>query len=481
MRRAHRLRSGFTATPELAATKSYAVEELASSHFGVSSERLSRQKSAEIPAPVSWRIVTATLIGAVAGAAIALGGTEPASFAAVEILLFILAACALWIEPREGPRLWWPGPALLAAYLICDAFVARPAVYLARVQLLAVAAYLCGFFLAALAARDSEARLFIWTVLIALGFVEALYGLVQYTTDWQQVLAFKKVEYLAQATGTYINPNNFAGLLEMLLPLVFARALCEFEQWTAKSRGPGRRAELWLRVDSGPRFAFFLFGTLLLTAALLFSRSRAGIVASWAGLLLVASIWTIRSRSHSSAAVIVVSLVALTLTAGAWIGLGPVFMRYRAAGEDLPSRVEVWKDTAALIRAHPYWGTGPGSFVDAYTRVQTSHLALRLNHAHNDYLEFAAEWGVPGAVLLFALVGIVLVRAFRGLRRTARAADWFLLLGCCAGVFSLLLHAAVDFNLHIPANALLFAVLLGLASTLSAGDADAPERRAALR
>jgi O-antigen ligase len=481
MHRTHGLRSGLTAPPALAATRSHPVKELASRHFSGSSHRLSPQKPTETAPPAARRILTAVLVGAVVSAAIAFGGTEPASFAAVEILLFVLATCALWIEPRVGPCLWWPGSALLAAYLICDAFVACPAAYLARMQLLAVAACLCGFFLAALAARDSEARLFIWTILIALGFAEALYGLLQCTAGWQQVLAYKKVEYVAQATGTYINPNNFAGLLEMLLPLVFARTLCEFEHWTAQSRGPGRRAELWLRADSGPRFAFFLFGTLLLTAALLFSRSRAGIVAAWVGLLLIASIWMIRRRSRSAAAVIVACLVALTLTAGAWIGLGPVFTRYRTAGEDLPSRVEVWKDTTALIRAHPYWGTGPGSFVDAYTRVQTSHLAARLNHAHDDYLEFAAEWGVPGAVLLFALVGFVLVRAFRGLRRTARAADWFLLLGCCGGVFSLLLHAVVDFNLHIPANALLFAVLLGLASALSAGDADAPERRAARR
>jgi O-antigen ligase len=438
-------------------------------------------RSEENFAPISWRLLAAALVGAVAGAVIAFGGTEPASFAVVEILLFLLTLCALWIEPGEGPRLWWPGPALLAAYLLCDVYIARSAAYLARVQLLAVAACLCGFFLAALAARISEMRHLIWSVLVALGLAEALYGLAQYTTDWQQVLAFKKVEYAAQATGTYINPNNFAGLLEMLLPLVFARTLLEFEQWTASSRGSSRRAALWLRAESGPRFAFFLFGTLLLTAALLFSRSRAGMASACAGLLAVVSIWMFRRQSRAPGAAIVVCLLVLTLGAGAWIGLGPVLARYRDAAGDFPSRVAVWKDTAMLIRAHPYWGTGPGSFEDAFTRVQTSHLTARLNHAHNDYLEFAAEWGVPGAVLLFALIVFVLVRASRGLRRTARAADWFLLLGCCGGVFSMLLHAVVDFNLHIPANELLFAVLLGLAATLSAGDANAPERRAARR
>jgi len=428
-----------------------------------------------------WRMVTSALIGAVAGAVVAFGGTDPASFAAVEILLFVLAGCALWIEPREGPRKWWLGPAMLLAYLACDIAIVRPAAYPARAQMLAVAACLCGFMIVARAARDAEARRSIWVVLVALGLGEALYGLVQYMTGWQQVLAFEKVVYTAQATGTYINPNNFAGLIEMLLPLVFARTLWEFEQWAANSHGTRRNAALWMREDNGPRFAFFLFGTLLLMAALLFSRSRAGIAAAWAGVLLVAAVWTARRRRRSAALAIVLSLVVLTFAAGAWIGLEPVFTRFRSAEQDLPSRVAVWKDTVKLVRAHPYWGSGPGSFEDAYTRVQTSGLTMRLNHAHDDYLEFAAEWGVPGALVLFGLVGFVLFRALRGIGRTARAADRFLLLGCCGGLCSVLLHAVVDFNLHIPANALLFAVLAGLAWSLSAGDANSPERRGARR
>jgi O-antigen ligase len=430
--------------------------------------------------PTSWRMVASSLLGAIAGAVVAFGGTEPASFAAVEILLFVLAACALWIEPHPGPRVWI-GPALLAAYLACEVAVVRPAAYPARVQLLFVAACLCAFALVACAARVPEARRSFWQGLAALGLAEALYGLVQYATDWQQVLAFKKVSYFAQATGTYINPNNYAGLLEMLLPLIFARTLLEFERWTANARGTGRRSALWLREDAGARFAFFIFSSLLLTAALLFSRSRTGIVAAWAGLLMVGAIWSVRRRLLSAGLAIILGLAMLTLAAGAWMGLGPVFARYRTAEQDLPSRVAVWKGTAKLIRAHPYWGSGPGSFEDAYTRVQTSDLAARLNHAHNDYLEFAAEWGVPGALLLFALIGFVWVRALAGLRRSARATDWFLLLGCCGALFSLLLHAAVDFNLHIPANALLFASLAGLAWTLSAGDAATPRRSGARR
>ncbi len=445
------------------------------------SHRRSRPISVEHPRPISWRIITSALVGAVAAAVLAFGGTEPASFAAVEILLFVLAGCALWIEPREGPRIWWPAPALLLIYLACDVAVVHPAAYPARVQLLTVAACLCGFTLAALAARDAEARRSIWAILVALGLAEAFYGLVQYMTGWQEVLAFTKVNYTAQATGTYINPNNFAGLIEMILPLVLARALWEFEKWTGNSRGSRRRGDLWLREDAGPRAAFYLFGTLVLMTALLFSRSRAGIATASAGVLLVAAVCVARRQLRSVAMAIVLSLVVLTFAAGAWVGLEPVFTRFRSAEQDLPSRVAVWKDTAKLIRAHPYWGAGPGSFEDAFTRVQSSHLTMRLNHAHNDYLEFAAEWGLPGAALLCALIGFVLFRALRGIAHTARSADRFLLLGCCGGLCAMLLHAVVDFNLHIPANALLFAVLAGLAWTLSGGDADAPERRGARR
>ena len=445
--------------------------------FSGNAGRRARPRPAAARAPLPWRIVSSALAGAVAGAAVAFGGTEPASWAAVEIVLFAALAYALWRKPRDISRVAWLGPALLGAYLACDSVITRPAAYLARAQLLTVAACLCGFSLSGLAARFADLRRALWSALMALGLGEALYGVVQYATDSQQVLAYRKIVYTAQATGTYINPNNYAGVLEMLLPLVFARALWEVEQWSAHRHGAGRPISLWLREDNAPRFIFFLFGTLLLSAALLFSRSRTGIAAAWAGLLLVAAVWTLRTRVFRAATAIVVLLAALTFAAGAWIGLAPLLTKYRTAEQDLPSRVEVWKDSAALIRAHPFWGTGPGSFTDAYTRVQTSHLAARLNHAHNDYLEFAAEWGVPGAALLFALIGFVLVRALLALWRAAREVDWFLLLGCCGGMFALLLHAAVDFNLHIPANALLFFVLAGLALALSAGNENAPERR----
>ncbi len=56
---------------------------------------------------------------------------------------------------------------------------------------------------------------------------------MQYLTGWQQIASYKKVVYTMVATGTYINPNHFAGLLEMALPLTFSWSLWEFERLAA--------------------------------------------------------------------------------------------------------------------------------------------------------------------------------------------------------------------------------------------------------
>ncbi len=128
-----------------------------------------------------------------------------------------------------------------------------------------------------------------------------------------------------------------------------------------------------------------------------------------------------------------------------------------------------------MIREHPVWGTGPGSFEDAYTLVQTADLEERMDHAHNDYLEFAEEWGIPAAALLFGLVGWVYARGVLEFWRGRPSEECMLLLGCCGSLLALLVHSIADFNLHIPANAFLFAALLGLAWTLST---DLASRRA---
>jgi O-antigen ligase len=105
-----------------------------------------------------------------------------------------------------------------------------------------------------------------------------------------------------------------------------------------------------------------------------------------------------------------------------------------------------------------------GTFPVAFRRYQTSLLELQVDHAHNDYLEVATDTGIAGAVLLFLPILWLLIRmilAYAGARNPYRRS---VLLACIGSIAALLVHSTMDFNLQIPANALLFAVVLGIGS-----------------
>jgi O-antigen ligase len=92
-----------------------------------------------------------------------------------------------------------------------------------------------------------------------------------------------------------------------------------------------------------------------------------------------------------------------------------------------------------------------------------------IDFAHNDYLQYLAELGALGF-----LVGLVLV--LRLFTKTLRAAidgpstdRRYVSLACTGSFVAILLHSLVDFNLYIPANAMLLAWIAGLAASSQCG------------
>ena len=180
--------------------------------------------------------------------------------------------------------------------------------------------------------------------------------------------------------------------------------------------------------------------------------------------------------------VITLLVIACSMTYAVWIGLDPIVKRFersitrRHLGV-LSRGISIWKQASGILRDYPAVGTGLGTFPVAFRRYQTSLLELQVDHAHNDYLEVATDTGIAGAVLLFVPILWLLVRmilAYAGARNPYRRS---VLLACIGSIAALLIHSSMDFNLQIPANALLFAVVLGIGSkaTISA----APSRSVA--
>jgi len=409
--------------------------------------------------------LTLGLLVCIWAAVLAFGATLPLAWSAVEIVVFALLGVLLWGNAGTNPALPfpWKAPAALLLFVALQTALVRPRPYRADEEFLNVLALVCAFCVSAAVARIPSWRSCLLHGLLALGLFQAMYGLVQSITGWQHIFTYEKFYYVSQATGTYINPNHFAGLLELILPFALAFTLERLDQVHAQSHAVGSFRIL----GSGRLFSliFYFFVALLLFAGILLSRSRMGMLSIALTTLTMGLLWLLRSRRTGPRPSIFLLLAAAILFS-LWLGLGPLLARYSSWDADLSSRLSVWKDSLVLIRSHPLLGTGLGTFADSFTRVQTTHLTRTVDHAHNDYLEFAVEWGLPGAALLFGLILRLFIRLIRTCLTSATSDSLYLSLACAGSIFALLVHSLADFNLQIPANALLFAVILGFAASL---------------
>jgi hypothetical protein len=100
---------------------------------------------------------------------------------------------------------------------------------------------------------------------------------------------------------------------------------------------------------------------------------------------------------------------------------------------------------------------------------------LRPAWAHNDYLNTLAEWGLVGTGLVamaWVLLGLGVLKTWpcvrgkaRGLGEERNSSKFAFVLGASLGLAAILVHSVVDFNMHIPANAILAITLMALLSS----------------
>ena len=280
------------------------------------------------------------------------------------------------------------------------------------------------------------------------GLLESLYGLYQQGSHQEYVLWQTKEFHRGFVTGTYLNRNHFAGLLEMCLGIHLGILF-----WVYREKNYA---------------LFFLLGALLVVslAALLKSGSRAGILSFCMSLLVSSCLIPRRLRAGSRG---FFSLVMLSAGAALVLGSGIFGVRFFDMSENLKTfgeRAAVWKDALRILRAHPWAGSGLGSFEWIFPVFQSERLSWGWSHAHNDYLELAIGLGIPAFLMLgFSFMGLLWqpLRQMDLLEPRSFAVIW----GCLISILSLLLHSAVDFNLAIPANAMIFIFLFAMMTKLT--------------
>jgi putative inorganic carbon (HCO3(-)) transporter len=438
------------------------------------------------------KLAEISLILGLAIAVLVFGGVESISFSIVEVIFFGAAALLLATSPEISQPSFGKialVPVVLSGIVLLQLCplpssllhrlagrdVPQPDIgtgylsfepYATRTHFLILLTCFVAFYFAQLVSRDRRRKQFFIGALVALGTFEAFYGLVQYLSGWQQIFTYVKKFDLEEATGTYINRNHYAGFLEMILPFSLALVFYEY----AKLRGD-RDSKVNLQSVIGKsaiqKLVLSLAISVVLCAALVFSRSRMGILAAAASILVIFALVAISRLHGRMGTLLAASFIILSVCLALWIGPGPIVSRFQTVNEEYSlggqSRISMWGDALPLIKHHPWLGTGFGTFPIAYTSSQTAFLSQFVNHAHNDYLEVAADLGIPATAILFVSILFILGRAIRSFLSGERDFERAVALGCAGSIVAILLHSFADFNLYIPANALLLATILGLA------------------
>jgi hypothetical protein len=229
--------------------------------------------------------------------------------------------------------------------------------------------------------------------------------------------------------------------------------------------GHRHRQRFWdlLGLLQEPRALWICAAVAFMIGSIAFSLSRGGMLALLGAAIVAVAIKLCRVGRYSRpGTILLVSLMTLGLLT--WIGFDQVEARVATLwqGEVLQQgRLPLWTRTLPLAADFPIWGSGYGTFqyVEPLKRTDPADVALIYDHAHNDYLEALVEGGVPRLFLSLLAIGLVFRLGYRALCRYEGSPLGGLLLGALFGFTTVVLHSVGDFGLHIPAVAILAAVL----------------------
>ena len=290
----------------------------------------------------------------------------------------------------------------------------------------------------------------------------ATYGLWAHLGGSGLVLWHEKQSYLDSLTGSYINRNSFATFLGIGLVVTTTLVLRYCVDLLQRHRS--LRQVLLLSIGSWSYRTVVVFvAWCILLSALLLTNSRAGVV-STALAILTLFVLQLRSAAHGRGTLAIVAVV-MVVFAGVFLAVSGEELWIRILTAEHESRFRIYAATLQAIAERPWLGTGFGTFEDAIQMWQGPESAGYVAKGHNSYLETAMELGVPAAILLtLAIAGpaircLVVAPSSSGRVGIPEA-------GVAATVL-VGLHSTLDFSLQIPANAVVYAFVMGLAATRS--------------
>lgn len=335
-----------------------------------------------------------------------------------------------------------------------------------QAEILKLTSYVMAGWLALRMARRVETAELLLKAVIAIGAAYALYAFALEFSGTRQTAVFYSVPWHSELlSGPFMLHNSFATYAGMATIAAVAKLFASGNDAIVASRGWRRLVESGLSYCFG-RGALLMVAVLLTFAGVVASASRAGFAATMCGLVAIGivSLTIVRGRN-----------TRLWAVAGTLAAVAPLFGLIAINGDTLDNRLSqllasdagdqlrfnLWATTQRMIADAPWFGLGLGSFEDAYPLYASQIFPFAMDKAHCDYLEFAAGLGLPAAIAWLA--GLIWTAAIclRGVWRRRRNRHYAI--AAIGASVLVAVHSSVDFSLQLPAVALLYAVLMGIA------------------
>ncbi len=322
--------------------------------------------------------------------------------------------------------------------------------YYARQELLQVLFYTFLFFaILDNLTRQESIQLLLFT-LIGVGILESFYAVYQFFTGSKHILWYgKPAIYLGRASGTYICPNHLAGFLEMLLPMALAFTVT------------GRLKHL--------SKVFLGYAAFAMIAGVGVTLSRGGYVAAGIslGLFFIMLLWKRDFRIPA------LSILIVLISAGSFFGYRSYYAQLRLKEVKVDQGVTrqlYWRPAIEMWKENPWFGVGPNHYDWRFRKWRTYQSQIRPVYAHNDYLNTLADYGLIGAAIVGLGLGVMgwgVMKTWKYVRRGneigAKGSNRSsIVFGISIGMVAILAHSVVDFNMHVPANAMTAVALMAI-------------------
>jgi putative inorganic carbon (HCO3(-)) transporter len=303
------------------------------------------------------------------------------------------------------------------------------------------------FFIATQVVRALADALLVVGSVIATGLIQAMGALLPFVTG------NRSVSLDAPATGTLIDANLFAGYLVLVIPLLLALGVAFRQRWVTVPT---------------------TVVALAFTAAMAVTFSRSG----WLGLVAGACVvFLLLGERRWRIASIVAGVAACVLLAGL---SNPIAARLgpSATGpaQMLADRSQVWSAAVRITLDHPIVGVGVDNFQYFYPIY--SGRDDELNHAHNLFLNTAAERGILGLLTFVIIVVVVFRRLSVLMARAARPFQRALVAGLVGSFAAYFVHSMFDVSYYDYKILLLFWLLVGVTASLATSASWSPVRAA---